>query len=51
MKSCIRSYSTFKCTLKILHVVKQLKEGITSDDAAKKDKTKAKSKEKKNVLG
>ena len=47
MKSRIKNNSTLKSALKILHVVKQLKE----DDAAQKEKTKGKSKEKKKVLG
>ena len=33
MNSCIKNDSTLKSTLKILHVVKQLKEDITSDDS------------------
>ena len=34
MKSCMKNNATLKSTLKILLVVKQLKEDITSDDAA-----------------
>ena len=45
MKSCIKINSTLKGTLKILHVVKQLKEDITAVDATKKEKIKEKSKE------
>ena len=51
MKSYKINSSTFKSTLKILHVAKHLKEGITSDDVAQKEKVKRKSKEKKKVLG
>ena len=32
MKSCIKTNSTLKSALKILHVAKQLKEDITSGD-------------------
>ena len=46
MKSCIKTNSTLKSALKILHVAKQLKEDIASGDATKKEKTKGKSKEK-----
>ena len=51
MNSCIKNNSKLKSTLKILHGVKQLKEDITPDDAAQKEKTKGKSKEKKKNFG
>ena len=38
MKSCIKNNSAFKSTLKILHVVKQLKEDIDFDDVAQHEK-------------
>ena len=51
MKSCIKNNSSLKITLKIVNVVKLIKEDITYNDAAWKEKTKGKSKEKKKVLG
>ena len=50
MKSCIRNYSTFKSILKILHVVKQLKEDITSDDAVQTVEMKGKARERRKFL-